>query len=87
MASCRNAFTMVNFSFGYWFVVFVFLWVILSAAALYVVLVVEVIVVQVANLSLYAIALIVFNASKAETNADIENQVWTYFGCDFESDF
>lgn len=40
-------------------------------------------VLQVANLSLYAVALIVFNISEAKTHADIENQVWVYFGSDF----
>lgn len=30
---------------------------------------------KVANLTLYAIALIVFAVTKAETNADVENQV------------
>ena len=33
---------------------------------------------KVANLSLYAVAFVVFGVTRASTHADIENQVWLF---------
>uniref|UniRef100_A0A6N2K4V1 Major facilitator superfamily associated domain-containing protein n=1 Tax=Salix viminalis TaxID=40686 RepID=A0A6N2K4V1_SALVM len=73
MTSCRNAFTMVNFSDFQ--ISSLFLSVFTNA--------------DVANLSLYAVALVVFSTTKATTHSDIENQYhWIaytsiFIGCCF----